>query len=143
MPAFAASSSPSLLSASFLLCICLHFDIYTVETLFLATFRFPFCVSLSLPFRYVAKESRVAVPIILGMVRFWPACNAPKVVLFLNELEHVSSGLFEELVHHLQYTRTQALRSLGRLVEPMPLLRTLGLRILGDCWMRSRDVAAF
>ncbi|CDJ70255.1 serine/threonine protein phosphatase 2A B56 delta subunit, putative [Eimeria necatrix] len=39
--------------------------------------------------QYVAKESRVAVPIILGMVRFWPACNAPKVVLFLNELEHV------------------------------------------------------
>ncbi|OEH76847.1 serine threonine protein phosphatase 2a b56 delta [Cyclospora cayetanensis] len=39
--------------------------------------------------QYVAKESRVAVPIILGMVRFWPTCNAPKVVLFLNELEHV------------------------------------------------------
>lgn len=39
--------------------------------------------------QYVAKESRLAVPIILGMVRFWPTSNAPKVVLFLNELEHV------------------------------------------------------
>lgn len=29
----------------------------------------------------------------MGLLRFWPVTNAPKIVLFLNELEHVSSVL--------------------------------------------------
>ncbi|EPT24858.1 protein phosphatase 2a regulatory b subunit (b56 family) protein [Toxoplasma gondii ME49] len=39
--------------------------------------------------QYVTKDSRLAEPIILGLLRFWPVTNAPKVVLFLNELEHI------------------------------------------------------
>ncbi|PFH38303.1 protein phosphatase 2a regulatory b subunit (b56 family) protein [Besnoitia besnoiti] len=39
--------------------------------------------------QYVRKDSRLAEPIILGLLRFWPVTNAPKVVLFLNELEHI------------------------------------------------------
>nr|CEL70647.1 TPA: GE25516, related [Neospora caninum Liverpool] len=39
--------------------------------------------------QYVTKDNRLAEPIILGLLRFWPVTNAPKVVLFLNELEHI------------------------------------------------------
>lgn len=50
------------------------------------------CVSSrSFLVRYVTKDARLAEPIIMGLLRFWPVTNAPKIVLFLNELEHVGS----------------------------------------------------
>ncbi|PHJ23385.1 protein phosphatase 2a regulatory b subunit (b56 family) protein [Cystoisospora suis] len=39
--------------------------------------------------QYVTKDARLAEPIIMGLLRFWPVTNAPKIVLFLNELEHI------------------------------------------------------
>lgn len=39
--------------------------------------------------QYVEKDPDTIVPIITGVVRFWPWTNAAKQVLFLNELEEV------------------------------------------------------
>lgn len=39
--------------------------------------------------QYVEKDPDTIVPIITGVVRFWPWTNASKQVLFLNELEEV------------------------------------------------------
>lgn len=41
-------------------------------------------------FRYVEKDSRLAEPVIMGLLRFWPVTNTNKEVVFLNELEEVS-----------------------------------------------------
>lgn len=43
-----------------------------------------YCIS-----QYVEKDPETIVPIINGLVRFWPWTNAAKQVLFLNELEEV------------------------------------------------------
>jgi hypothetical protein len=43
-----------------------------------------YCIS-----QYVEKDPETIVPIITGLVRFWPWTNAAKQVLFLNELEEV------------------------------------------------------
>lgn len=43
-----------------------------------------YCIS-----QYVEKDPDTIVPIINGLVRFWPWTNASKQVLFLNELEEV------------------------------------------------------
>eukprot|EP00921_Rhytidocystis_pertsovi_P023714 GHVQ01038040.1.p1 GENE.GHVQ01038040.1~~GHVQ01038040.1.p1 ORF type:complete len:553 (-),score=67.76 GHVQ01038040.1:328-1986(-) len=39
--------------------------------------------------QYVEKDSRVAEPIIRGLLKYWPATNTPKEVLFINELEGI------------------------------------------------------
>mmetsp|Transcript_10018 Transcript_10018/g.8969 ORF Transcript_10018/g.8969 Transcript_10018/m.8969 type:complete len:523 (+) Transcript_10018:196-1764(+) len=39
--------------------------------------------------QYVEKEPDTLVPILQGLVRFWPWMNASKQVLFLNELEEI------------------------------------------------------
>lgn len=39
--------------------------------------------------QYVEKDPRLAEPIILGLLRFWPATCSPKEVLFINELEEI------------------------------------------------------
>jgi len=43
-----------------------------------------YCIS-----QYVEKDPETIVPIVNGLVRFWPWTNAAKQVLFLNELEEV------------------------------------------------------
>lgn len=43
-----------------------------------------YCVS-----QYVEKDPETIVPIVQGLVRYWPWTNAAKQVLFLNELEEV------------------------------------------------------
>lgn len=43
-----------------------------------------YCVS-----QYVEKDPETIVPIVNGLVRYWPWTNAGKQVLFLNELEEV------------------------------------------------------
>jgi len=43
-----------------------------------------YCIS-----QYVEKDPETIVPIVNGLVRFWPWTNASKQVLFLNELEEV------------------------------------------------------
>lgn len=43
-----------------------------------------YCIS-----QYVEKDPETIVPIVQGLVRFWPWTNAAKQVLFLNELEEV------------------------------------------------------
>lgn len=43
-----------------------------------------YCIS-----QYVEKDPETIVPVINGLVRFWPWTNAAKQVLFLNELEEV------------------------------------------------------
>jgi len=37
--------------------------------------------------QFVEKDPKMAEPIILGLLRFWPHSSSPKQVLFLNELE--------------------------------------------------------
>ena len=43
-----------------------------------------YCIS-----QYVEKDPETIVPIISGLVRYWPWTNAAKQVLFLSELEEV------------------------------------------------------
>jgi serine/threonine-protein phosphatase 2A regulatory subunit B' len=43
-----------------------------------------YCIS-----QYVEKDPETIVPIVNGLVRYWPWTNAAKQVLFLNELEEV------------------------------------------------------
>lgn len=43
-----------------------------------------YCIS-----QYVEKDPETIIPIVNGLVRFWPWTNAAKQVLFLNELEEV------------------------------------------------------
>jgi len=47
--------------------------------------------------QYVEKDPDTAVPIILGLIKFWPWSSSGKQVLFLNELEEIL-----ELVAHEQ-----------------------------------------
>lgn len=39
--------------------------------------------------QYVEKDSRLAEPVIMGLLRFWPVTNTNKEVVFLNELEEI------------------------------------------------------
>lgn len=39
--------------------------------------------------QYVEKDSHLAEPIVMGLVRYWPVTNTPKEVMFLNELEEI------------------------------------------------------
>lgn len=39
--------------------------------------------------QFVEKDPRLAEPVILGLLRFWPATNSHKEVLFLGEIEEV------------------------------------------------------
>lgn len=39
--------------------------------------------------QFVDKDSHLAIPVILGLIKYWPVTNSAKEVLFLNELEEV------------------------------------------------------
>jgi serine/threonine-protein phosphatase 2A regulatory subunit B' len=52
--------------------------------------------------QYVEKDPRVAEPIILGLLRFWPVTSTAKEVLFLNELEEIL-----ELTQPLEFARIE------------------------------------
>jgi serine/threonine-protein phosphatase 2A regulatory subunit B' len=52
--------------------------------------------------QYVEKDPRVAEPIILGLLRFWPVTSTTKEVLFLNELEEIL-----ELTQPLEFARLE------------------------------------
>ena len=39
--------------------------------------------------QYVEKDPRLAEPIVLGLLRFWPSTCSPKEVLFIGELEEI------------------------------------------------------
>ncbi|EZG43658.1 putative protein phosphatase 2A regulatory subunit B [Gregarina niphandrodes] len=39
--------------------------------------------------QYVEKDCRLATPIILGILKYWPISNTPKEVLFINEIEDI------------------------------------------------------
>ena len=50
--------------------------------------------------QYVEKDPRVAEPIILGLLRYWPVTSTAKEVLFLNEIEEIL-----ELTQPLEFNR--------------------------------------
>ena len=50
--------------------------------------------------QYVEKDPRVAEPIILGLLRFWPVTSTAKEVLFINEIEEIL-----ELTQPLEFNR--------------------------------------
>lgn len=52
--------------------------------------------------QYVEKDPRVAEPILLGLLRFWPVTSTAKEVLFLNEVEEIL-----ELTQPLEFTKIQ------------------------------------
>lgn len=39
--------------------------------------------------QFVNKDAELGVPVLLGLIKFWPVTNSQKEVLFLNELEEV------------------------------------------------------
>lgn len=39
--------------------------------------------------QFVGKDSALAIPVVKGLIKYWPATNAGKEVLFLNELEEL------------------------------------------------------
>eukprot|EP01006_Ploeotia_vitrea_P045763 TRINITY_DN66967_c13_g1_i1.p1 TRINITY_DN66967_c13_g1~~TRINITY_DN66967_c13_g1_i1.p1 ORF type:complete len:542 (+),score=336.55 TRINITY_DN66967_c13_g1_i1:164-1789(+) len=39
--------------------------------------------------QFISKDAELAVPVVKGLVKFWPVTNSNKEVLFLNELEEV------------------------------------------------------
>lgn len=39
--------------------------------------------------QFIDKDPTLAVPVIMGLIKFWPVTNSSKEVLFLNELEEV------------------------------------------------------
>jgi len=66
--------------------------------------------------QFMEKDIHTAVPIILGILTYWPWCSSQKQVLFINELEEIL-----ELVGHAE---------IHKVVEP--LFRTLAICIESD-----------
>jgi len=64
--------------------------------------------------QFVEKEPQLAVPVISGLLKYWPATNSAKEVLFLNELEDLleltQAEEFKQLIHPLAH---QLSRSVG------------------------------
>ncbi len=51
--------------------------------------------------QFVDKDAQLAVPVISGLLKYWPVTNSAKEVLFLNELEVlVSLGAYSSPVRH-------------------------------------------
>lgn len=71
--------------------------LHKVKTLSTFHQQLSYCMS-----QYVEKDPRVAEPIILGLLRFWPVTSTGKQVLLLNELEEIL-----ELTQPLEFTRVE------------------------------------
>jgi serine/threonine-protein phosphatase 2A regulatory subunit B' len=69
--------------------------LHKVKTLSAFHQQLSYCMS-----QYVEKDPRVAEPIILGLLRFWPITSTAKEVLFLNEVEELL-----ELTQPLEFSR--------------------------------------
>lgn len=50
--------------------------------------------------QYVEKDSRLAEPVIRGILKYWPVTNTTKEVIFLNELEEIL-----ELTQHTEFEK--------------------------------------
>ena len=72
--------------------------LHKVKTLNSFHQQLSYCMS-----QYVEKDPRVAEPIILGLLRFWPVTSTAKEVLFLNEIEEIL-----ELTQPLEFTHVQS-----------------------------------
>ena len=71
--------------------------LHKVKTLGSFHQQLSYCMS-----QYVEKDPRVAEPIILGLLRFWPVTSTAKEVLFLNEIEEIL-----ELTQPLEFARVE------------------------------------
>ena len=71
--------------------------LHKVKTLAAFHQQLAYCMS-----QYVEKDPRVAEPIILGLLRFWPVTSTAKEVLFLNEIEDIL-----ELTQPLEFARVE------------------------------------
>ena len=71
--------------------------LHKVKTLASFHQQLSYCMS-----QYVEKDPRVAEPIILGLLRFWPVSSTAKEVLLLNELEEIL-----ELTQPVEFTRVE------------------------------------
>lgn len=71
--------------------------LHKVKTLASFHQQLSYCMS-----QYVEKDPRVAEPIILGLLRFWPVSSTAKEVLLLNELEEIL-----ELTQPMEFTRVE------------------------------------
>ena len=71
--------------------------LHKVKTLAAFHQQLAYCMS-----QYVEKDPRVAEPIILGLLRFWPVTSTAKEVLFLNEIEDIL-----ELTQPLEFARIE------------------------------------
>ena len=71
--------------------------LHKVKTLASFHQQLSYCMS-----QYVEKDPRVAEPIIMGLLRFWPISSTSKEVLLLNELEEIL-----ELTQPLEFTRVE------------------------------------
>lgn len=71
--------------------------LHKVKTLASFHQQLSYCMS-----QYVEKDPRVAEPIILGLLRYWPVTSTAKEVLFLNEIEEIL-----ELTQPLEFTRVE------------------------------------
>ena len=64
--------------------------------------------------QFASKDHRLTVPIILGLLRYWPKGNLNKVVLFLHELEELINFLH---IEDLQLLHTPLFTRLGKCVS--------------------------
>ena len=71
--------------------------LHKVKTLAAFHQQLSYCMS-----QYVEKDPRVAEPIILGLLRYWPVTSTSKEVLFLNEIEEIL-----ELTQPLEFARVE------------------------------------
>jgi serine/threonine-protein phosphatase 2A regulatory subunit B' len=65
--------------------------------------------------QFVDKDATLAVPVITGLLKYWPATNSAKEVLFLNELEELleltQPEEFKQLLHPLSRQLTKSVGS--------------------------------
>jgi len=65
--------------------------------------------------QFVDKDPTLAIPVITGLLKYWPATNSSKEVLFLNELEELleltQPEEFKQLLHPLSKQLTKSVGS--------------------------------
>jgi len=60
--------------------------------------------------QYVEKDPDTSIPILNGLIKYWPWSCSPKQVLFINELEEILELIGADQLHHVH-------KSLGRILS--------------------------